>query len=290
MKRSTSTGTLPNEHIASLQLFQGKEHQPFCLQGGRPSAVLVHGFLGSPAELRPLAAELHQIGWTVYVPLLPGYGPEIDTLFTRTQSDWIAAVRSLVDRLKAEGRPVLLVGYSLGAAVSLNVAASTQVDGLVLLAPFWKIGDWRHRLIWAFLKRIFPRFQPFRRADFADPRMREFFESIMSELDPADPRVQENLRSLTVPSRFVDQIAGLCRGAKQSAAGLALPVGIVQGTADEAVKVEATRQLISLINSPVTYRELAADHSLIEAHNHGFQPMAQFIIDYAGSLLIQETI
>ena len=36
--------------------------------------LLVHGFTGSPASMRPWAEYLNQRGYTVKVPLLPGHG------------------------------------------------------------------------------------------------------------------------------------------------------------------------------------------------------------------------
>ena len=36
--------------------------------------LLVHGFTGSPASMRPWAEYLNQHGYTVTVPLLPGHG------------------------------------------------------------------------------------------------------------------------------------------------------------------------------------------------------------------------
>ena len=59
---------------------RGPEHETFTLPGGRPAALLLHGFLGTPAEMRGLGEALHEQGWTVYAPLLPGFGSDIETL------------------------------------------------------------------------------------------------------------------------------------------------------------------------------------------------------------------
>lgn len=47
------------------ELFQEKEFEPFKWPGGEPAALLVHGFPGTPAELRSLGKSLHLSGWTV---------------------------------------------------------------------------------------------------------------------------------------------------------------------------------------------------------------------------------
>ncbi|MBE7551008.1 MAG: hypothetical protein HS126_08035 [Anaerolineales bacterium] len=40
------------------QVFQGVEHQSFTLTRGASQALLVHGFPGTPAEMRPLPGPL----------------------------------------------------------------------------------------------------------------------------------------------------------------------------------------------------------------------------------------
>jgi len=37
--------------------------------------LLLHGFTGSPASMRPWGEALADRGWTVRVPRLPGHGP-----------------------------------------------------------------------------------------------------------------------------------------------------------------------------------------------------------------------
>lgn len=47
---------------------------PFILTGGDDGILLIHGFTGSPAEMRPLGCYLHERGLTVSAPLLPDHG------------------------------------------------------------------------------------------------------------------------------------------------------------------------------------------------------------------------
>lgn len=265
----------------SLRLFGEEQHQPFYWNGGQPAAVLIHGFLGTPDELRPLAAELHQAGWTVEGVLLPGFGPEIDTLFTRQWSEWTAAVQETVTALQQQHRPVILVGYSMGAAVALNVAAHTAVDGLALIAPFWQIGTASQRIIWQLLKHFIPQFRPFKKADFSNPQLVDFFAKIMPDLDLADPQAQESLRQLRVSARFVDQIFAVGKAAGKAAAGIRTPVHIIQGTEDETVTPERTRRLLQRFSGPVTYEEVADGHEFVKHANPGFARMAQSVLGYA---------
>lgn len=59
---------------------------PFLLAGGPVAALLIHGFTGSPSEMRLLGDHLNRYGLTVLAPLLiarprdPGRRPESETL------------------------------------------------------------------------------------------------------------------------------------------------------------------------------------------------------------------
>jgi carboxylesterase len=240
--------------------------------------------MGTPDELRPLAKQVHNAGWTVQGLLLPGFGSEIDTLFTRQRSEWTGAVRQALIELQKRHRPVILVGYSMGAAVAMEVAAKIAVDGLILLAPFWRIGSTKQRLIWQVLKRFSPQFQPFKKADFADPRLHEFFAETMPELDLDDPEVQAAFRQLEVPARFVDQVLDMGKAAEQVTTSIATPTHIIQGTKDEMVTPQRTRQLLQKLTGPVTYEELITDHGLVKDNNPGFERMTQSVLAYARRL------
>jgi hypothetical protein len=62
------------------KLFLDEEHKLFNWAGGQPAALVLHGFPSRQAELRPLGTSLHRAGWMVPGLLLPGLGPEIETL------------------------------------------------------------------------------------------------------------------------------------------------------------------------------------------------------------------
>ncbi len=270
-----------DEGIGSLGLFTGEDHQPFLWPGGQPAALLIHGFMGTPAELRPLAQELHQAGWTVEGLLLPGFGAQIDTLFERRWPEWREAARAAWARLENGHRPRLLIGYSMGAAVALTVAEDDPPDGLILLAPFWRIGNALHRTVWQVAKRLLPRLQPFRQANFSDPRITEFFGGLMPDLNLGDPHVQAALRQLRVPARFVDQVLDVGRAAERAAAQVSVPTLIIQGTRDEAVRSAMSRQLLQLFPGPVRYEELDADHRLLLPDQPGYPQVTRTVQAFA---------
>ena len=129
----------PSPYLRSLALFAEEKHQPFRMPAvgeTRGAVLLVHGFPGTPADMRPLAASLTNAGWAVDAPLLPGFGPEIITLPRRKHAEWSATVAHRLRALREEHRTVIVVGHSLGSAVSVVSSGSGLADGYALLAPY----------------------------------------------------------------------------------------------------------------------------------------------------------
>lgn len=106
---------------------------PFRLDGdNRQAFVLLHGFTGNPAHFRPLARRLHDRGYTVMAPLLPGHGRDPSVLENVTRHDWIAATVDSV-REVADHRRTHLVGLSMGGLLAIVAAARTPVATLTTI-------------------------------------------------------------------------------------------------------------------------------------------------------------
>ena len=107
--------------------------------------VLIHGMTGSPDELRP-AAEIIALSChaRVWLPRLKGHDTFAALRTVRAQ-EWQQQVLTVVERIRQESsRPLLLIGISFGALLSLYAAQMmpAHIAQLILLAPPWKIkGD-----------------------------------------------------------------------------------------------------------------------------------------------------
>jgi carboxylesterase len=62
-------------------------------KNARVGVLLVHGFTGSPASMRPWGEFLHSKGYTVRVPLLPGHGTTPEDLNKVKWQEWPAKVQ-----------------------------------------------------------------------------------------------------------------------------------------------------------------------------------------------------
>ena len=109
------------------------------LTGGRPVGVLLlHGFSGSPASMKPWAHSLAERGYAVEVPLLPGHGTRWQDLNKVAWTDWYAEAERAFDRLRATTDAVVVGALSMGGSVALRLAEQRgdDVAGLVLVNPF----------------------------------------------------------------------------------------------------------------------------------------------------------
>jgi carboxylesterase len=121
--------------------------EPFSLGDGPIGVVMIHGFTGSPASMRPVGEWLAQHGVHVEGIRLPGHGTDLADLRSRRWSEWVGAAEQGLDALRARCRTVIAFGQSMGGSVALHLAATRRgdVDGLALANPY--VFDARHLVI-----------------------------------------------------------------------------------------------------------------------------------------------
>lgn len=118
-------------------------------QGTRKEGVLlIHGFTGSPSELRELGEILVKKGYTVMGLRLAGHGTTPEDLEGVTYTDWQDQVVDAVNLLRETCDRVTLIGLSMGGLLALYAGAVCAVDRLVVLATPIYLFDWRVHFLW----------------------------------------------------------------------------------------------------------------------------------------------
>jgi esterase/lipase len=92
-------------------------------------AVLVHGFLASPAELKGLGEKLAALGHPVIGVRLAGHGTSPWDLRDRSWGDWLASVKRCYEIMSAFAERICVVGFSTGGSLAL-IHAADRPDGL----------------------------------------------------------------------------------------------------------------------------------------------------------------
>jgi carboxylesterase len=99
--------------------------------------LLLHGFTGSPFEVRLLGDWLAARGYAVEGPRLAGHAARTADLACSRWPDWLASAESALDRLRARSGSVVICGLSMGALLTLELARRRAADlaAICALAP-----------------------------------------------------------------------------------------------------------------------------------------------------------
>lgn len=82
------------------------------------ACLCIHGFTGSPSEVKPLADYLREhTDWDVLAPTLPGHD-HLRHLKNVTYKDWIVFVDSILSQMLKEDDEVYIIGFSMGGLLA----------------------------------------------------------------------------------------------------------------------------------------------------------------------------
>jgi len=107
---------------------------PFTLGTGPLGVLCIHGFTGTPADLRDLALQLVDAGHTVTNVRLAGHADSEVALAATRWPDWWHSVLSAYLELRNRCARVVVVGFSMGGLLALKLAAHYPLDGAAILA------------------------------------------------------------------------------------------------------------------------------------------------------------
>ena len=105
--------------------------EPFFNPGGKTGCLLIHGFTGTPKEMRMLADSLAEEKYTVLAPRLAGHATDLADMRPTTWRHWLASVEDGLDLLKDCTDQQVVMGLSMGGVLSLLAAARYEVMAVV---------------------------------------------------------------------------------------------------------------------------------------------------------------
>lgn len=109
----------------------------FAMEGGPVGCLLLHGFTGSPPEMRLLGDFLHQRDISVSAPLLAGHGTTPKDLNQTRWQDWLSSAEEGLLSLRARCDLVFVAGLSMGTLLAMH----HDVAGIVLYSPALKVAN-----------------------------------------------------------------------------------------------------------------------------------------------------
>lgn len=122
------------------------------MHGRRTGLLIIHGTFGSPHEYDEVCQRLHAEGIVTRCVTLPGHGDSPSTSLAKVSAyDMLAECQVAYDDLACNCDHVVLLGHSLGGALSLLVAAHRSLNhdrklrGVIALAAPYEHGIWVNR-------------------------------------------------------------------------------------------------------------------------------------------------
>ena len=121
--------------------------EPFFFPGGKTGCVLVHGFTGSPKEMRLMGDYLNENEVTVIGIRLAGHATQISDMVRTRWEDWLTSVEDGINLLSDFCENIFVAGLSMGGILALMAASRYAVDGVIAMsAPYTISNDWRVKL------------------------------------------------------------------------------------------------------------------------------------------------
>lgn len=185
---------------------------------GSPGVLLLHGFGDTPQTLALLARRLHKSGFSLYAPLLPGHGRNMDAFGKSRAADWISAARDALADMRRRHKSVSVVGLSMGGALAVLVAAELDdIPALILIAPY--LGMPRALRLAASVHWAWERFMG--EVNSRDPR---------SIRDPIER--EKNLAYGAITGRALFELSRVVKLARNSLSRVKAPTLIIQSRED----------------------------------------------------------
>ena len=130
---------------------------PFMMEGGEHGVLLMHGFTGTIAHMRPLADQLHQRGYTVMGINLPGHAVSMEAMAKSTWQEWLGAAKDAFLQLQKRCRYVSVAGLSMGGCLALLLAEQMHPTAVVPISAPMAVQTRLlplTGLVWPFLPRV----------------------------------------------------------------------------------------------------------------------------------------
>jgi carboxylesterase len=128
-----------------------KGAEGFYLEGNQTGILLIHGGGGGTAsDMREIANYLHEkTNWSIFVPLLPGYGTKKEDLAKTKPEDWVNSLKQWLEEFKEEMKNVFVVGHSIGGVLCLILAEelSEKISGVVSISTPIKLKGFLMKLV-----------------------------------------------------------------------------------------------------------------------------------------------
>lgn len=215
--------------MANAQIIPTAE--PFFLPGGPVGCLLIHGFTGTPKEMRWLGQDLASRGYTVLAVRLNGHATRPEDMLRSRWRDWAASVEDGLNMLRSITERQFLIGLSMGGILSLYTAAHFAVDGVISIStPYALPPDPRLPFV-----RLVSILTPYVSKGAPDWRNAE--------------AVGDHIDYPAYPTRSIAELADLLHEMRVNLPKITAPLLVVQSRQDHSIPADSLDRISSGVNS-----------------------------------------
>lgn len=231
--------------------------------------LLLHGFTGTPYEMRPVGEYFYNKGFNVFCPRLKGHGTTEEELNNCRFYDWIESAEMGLNYLKRKSDKVYVLGLSMGGLLALKLASVHQeIEKVIVIAsPLYLRGE---NNLFVQATRI--------------PFFRYLVKSV-TKPEPKDERYREiwrrNPSYRGVPTRASYEFYKLMQNVRRSLKNVTQSLMFVYSRDDTDVHFGNLSLMISLVGSRDIFVHIAKNMghliTLEEGNYEVFEKIFQFI-------------
>jgi carboxylesterase len=215
---------------------------PFYFDGNDIGIVIIHGGGGGTcADLKPLGEDLHKKkGYTVHIPLLPGFGTSPEDLRITPLSAWKRALEREILLIREKCEKIVIGGHSMGGVFSLILASNNNIDGVFTISTPIGLRGFAPKLVP--LLKIFVKYYPIP------------FKKFKQETNGKWVGYNK------IPLNIIGKFNSLMKEMKNILEDIKCPAIFFQGRLDSIIKKNSIDFIYANVNSKVK-KKICLDHN-----------------------------
>ena len=109
---------------------------PFYFEGNDVGVLMFHGFGGGTcSDLKYIAEDIYdKKGYTLYLPLFPGFGTSPEDLKEAQISDWLRSMENAFGEIRDKCTILIVGGHSIGGVLPFILENSHRIEGIFAIS------------------------------------------------------------------------------------------------------------------------------------------------------------
>ena len=222
------------------------------------ACLLIHGFSGTPTEMRGLGDALAEQGMRVYGVLVAGHNGDPEELIVSGRKTWLASVEEGLAQL-VQYKTVFVAGLSMGGALALKLSIRhpDRLAGVIAMSTPTRLENTIQARLVPYARYFIKWFYPLKALNFNNPKVQaeilkqaQLRDATVTTIDFNDPQVVNHIKTLVrIPVPAIAELIALINQTRRNLYKLRIPLLIIQSKRDQIVEPKCAKELYALTTS-----------------------------------------